>query len=230
MVEMCKFINHNMYEKITDDIMFLSKNWILKFTVLLNRYGDNGKVNYHKEVMYGKQKSNYAVNINRSFDYFLSFECTQRDESGMKPNVNITLRDMYMFKFKLNQVCEWFTSPEHEGLFMRKDGKIIRARSVDPIKLSNLKFGKYIEWEPSVLELNNGSQLIGVFMYFGNDLDYTFLTVDTLLSLKYFVDTFDMFTSAQIMLNYLGRPENGTNLYNMSTYKPELVNTNKFLK
>ena len=64
-------IAHENYEKITDDLLWLSKNWMLKFVVQLNRTTNRfGKVNYHKEVGYYKDNK-YCVNINRSFDYYL---------------------------------------------------------------------------------------------------------------------------------------------------------------
>ena len=52
---MARMVNHNNYEKITDEIMWLNNEWILKFNVILNRYNDKyGRVNYHKEVEYKK--------------------------------------------------------------------------------------------------------------------------------------------------------------------------------
>ena len=44
---------HKNYEKITDDLMWLSNKWMLKFTVILNKNNEKfGKQNYHKEVGY----------------------------------------------------------------------------------------------------------------------------------------------------------------------------------
>ena len=52
MEEVIKIVHKN-YEKITDDIMWLSNSWMLKFSVILNKYDNNNqKQNYHKEVGY----------------------------------------------------------------------------------------------------------------------------------------------------------------------------------
>ena len=50
MVDMVKII-HNNYEKISDDLFWLSNRWVLKFNVKLNKYSDKyGRTNYHKEI------------------------------------------------------------------------------------------------------------------------------------------------------------------------------------
>ena len=124
MIEMAKIV-HNDYEKISDDLLWFSNNWILKFVVNLNKYNEKfGRQNFHKEISY--YKDNYScININRSFDYYLSIESTKRDDSGYKESVIIRLDDLPILKFRLSKVCEWFTSSENKGLFARKDGKII---------------------------------------------------------------------------------------------------------
>ena len=216
MVEAIK-LTHDNYEKITDELMWLSKDWMLKFTVILNRKTDKfGRQNYHKEVGYYKD-NNYCVNINRSFDYFLIIESNTKDYNGIKDSVSIRATDMYVLKFKLNAVAEWFTAEHNQGLFAKKDGKIFMPRSVNPIKITGLMFDKYLEFEPSILTLENGEQMIGVRMYINSDVNSVFMEISRFLGFKDFIETFNMYQSAQLMLNYLQRPEYGENLYDMSS-------------
>ena len=216
MVEAIK-LTHDNYEKITDELMWLSKDWMLKFTVILNRKTDKfGRQNYHKEVGYFKD-NNYCVNINRSFDYFLMIESNTKDYNGIKDSVSIRVTDMYVLKFKLNAVAEWFTAEHNQGLFAKKDGKIFMPRSVNPIRITGLMFDKYLEFEPSILTLENGEQMIGVRMYVNSDVNSVFMEISRFLGFKDFIETFNMYQSAQLMLNYLQRPEYGENLYDMSS-------------
>ena len=216
MIEAIK-LTHDNYEKITDELMWLSKDWMLKFTVILNRKTDKfGRQNYHKEVGYYKD-NNYCVNINRSFDYFLIIESNTKDYNGIKDSVSIRATDMYVLKFKLNAVAEWFTAEHNQGLFAKKDGKIFMPRSVNPIKITGLMFDKYLEFEPSILTLENGEQMIGVRMYVNSDVNSVFMEISRFLGFKDFIETFNMYQSAQLMLNYLQRPEYGENLYDMSS-------------
>lgn len=207
-------IVHKNYEKITDELMWLSKQWILRFTVVLNKYSDKfGRQNYHKEVGYWKN-NDYCININRIFDYYLSIESSSKDEFGNKQSVQIRLSDMYIFVFKLNQVAEWFTAANNRGLFAKKDGKIIMVGGAQPIKVL-LSFDNYIEFEPSILNLDNGDQLIGVRMYLNSDRETLFIDINRFLAFKYFIENFNMYQSAQLMINYLQRPDLGTDIFDI---------------
>lgn len=228
MIEMAKIV-HGNYEKITDDIMWLSSNWLLRFTVCLNRYSDKyGRQNYHKEYGYVKDVNN-CININRSFDYYLHIDSAKRDQFGNKESIMIRNTDIYTFKFKLKLVCEWFTGDSNQGLFARKDGKIIMPRKVEPIKMVGLAADKYLEFEPTVYNADNGDQVVGVRMYLSNDNNSLFMDINRLFSFRYIIDTFNMYQSAQLMLNYLQRPAYGTNFVDLSN-KGKVDNNGKFLK
>ena len=200
-------IIHNDYEKITDKIMYLSAEYILKFTVELNRKTKHGKENYHKEFGYSVDNE-YRVNILRDINSYLSIESLTRADAN-KIQVRIGIKDIYFFKSKLQQVVQWFINDQYKNLFVKKDDRIIIPTKVDSI-IAHVSFGQYIEFEPTTIFFNN-EQLIGVRVYLSSDSISFFMDVNTLLSLNYFIETFNMYQSAQILLNYLGRPENGTN-------------------
>ena len=76
----------------------------------------------------------------------------------------------------------------------------------------NCAFNTYIEFEPSIYNYENSpEQITGVRIFLGSDGISFFMNLNTLFAFKYFIDTFNMYQSAQNMLTYLGRPENGTN-------------------
>ena len=210
MNEMVKII-HNDYEKISDTCMWLSNEFMIKFNVELNKHSDKyGKNNFHKEIGY-QVNGEYRVNINRDFIYYLSIESVHRNMDGNKLQIRITITDIYFLKYKLEEVIQWFVNQKYQNLFMKKDGKIITTIKVDPI-IVNLAFNNYIEFEPSIFSFeNNPEQITGVKVYLGSDNISFFMNVNTLFGFKYFIDIFNMYQSAQNMLNYIGRPENGTN-------------------
>lgn len=207
MREMCTIV-HNDYEKISDRIMFLSNDYMLKFNVELNRRSkDKEKENFHKEFGY-TLNGEYRININREFNSYLSIESVRRIDSN-KVQIKITMNEIFYFKVKLQKAVDWFTTEQFKSLFVKKDDRIIIPVKVDPI-IAHVAYGQYIEFEPSTAMYNN-EQIIGVQVYLSSDNISFFMGINTLLSLNYFIDTFNMYQSAQLMLNYLGRPENGTN-------------------
>lgn len=206
MREMCSIV-HNDYEKISDRIMFLSNDYMLKFNVELNRHKEKEKENFHKEFGYNIN-GEYRININREFNSYLSIESIRRIDSN-KVQIKITINEIYYFKAKLQNVVEWFTTEQFKSLFVKKDGRIIIPVKVEPIR-THVAYGQYIEFEPTTAIYNN-EQIIGVQVYLSSDNISFFMNINTLLSLNYFIDTFNMYQSTQLMLNYIGRPDNGTN-------------------
>lgn len=203
-------ISHNDYEKVSDTVLWLSNEYVLKFNVELNRHNDKkGKINFHSEYGY-TMNGEYRVNIMRTFSYYLSIESVRRDMDGYKAQVRIGPENIYFLKYKLHEVVLWFTSKNHSSLFVKKDGKIIILEKIPPISV-HVQYGQYLEFEPAVQIINNNEQVIGIRIYLNSDGVSFFISANTVLSLCYCIDTFNMYQSAQLMLNYLGRPENGTN-------------------
>lgn len=219
MKELCKII-YNDYEKISDICMWLSNDYVLKFTVELNKHNDKyGKSNFYKEIGYTIDED-YRVNINRDFIYYLSIESIKKTLDGNKLNIRIGLNDIYFLKYKLEQAISWFTDKYFENLFARdNNNKIVMTMKPNPIKI-DLSFGNYIEIEPSIFTFDNTlEQLTGVRIYLSSDSNSLFMNINTLFGFKYFIDTFNMYQSAQNMLNFLGRPEYGTNYFEYSPIK-----------
>lgn len=205
-------IVHNNYEKITDDIFWLNQKWVLRFSVRLNKYSDKyGRVNYHKEVMYNRGRD-VCINISRSFDYYFTIDSLFKDDNGQKESVYITPMNFIPFRNNFNLALEWFTSSTYQNLFAKKDGKIFIPRSVEPIEMNIAD--KLIILEPTVNEFNN-EQVIGINIFI-NNYERIFIDVNKLFVICDLLNNFNMFQSAQLMINYVNRPEYGENIFNMS--------------
>lgn len=208
MKEMCKIV-YNDYEKISDFIMFLNPEYVLKFNVELSKKDKNkNRESFHKEFGYNFEGS-YRININRNIFPYLSIESIKK-ANGKKIQIRIGINEIYFFSLRLNQATSWFTSSEYKNLFVIKNGRIIIPEKVDSIKINTL-FDTYIEIEPTTIMFNNSEQVTGVRFYLDSDNISFFMDTDTLLSFNYFISNFNMYQSAQLMLNYIGRPEFGTN-------------------
>lgn len=220
--EMVKIV-HNDYEKISDTCMWLSRDYVLKFTVELNRHPEHRKENYYKEFGYNSQDGDYRVNISRDINAYLSIESTRRSIEGNKLQLRIGINEIYFFKYKLKEVVSWFTSDKYKNLFVKKDGKIIIASKINPV-IVKVMFDGYIEFEPTILTLENSDQIIGVKIYLSSDSIFLFMDVNMLLSFSYFIDTFNIYQSAQLMLAYIGKPDNGTNYSEFNQQRQNYTN------
>lgn len=210
----------HQYEKISDDLDMIGPNTIIRFNVVLSRKGEDGKrYSFHKEYQYRSEKYNEnLITIRRHFDYYLTIENIKATEFGVKEYIIIGLRDMYYFKESLKTASQWFISKQFEKLYVRnKEKKLVMLGKAEPIVINGLVMDKYITLEPIIYineRLSYGVR--GVRMYLSSDNNFVDMTVDTFMEIVYLVDSLNMYQSAQLMVNYLQRPEYGTNIYTFS--------------
>jgi len=205
-------INTN-YEKIVDDLYYMGSNIIVKFNVSLARKKEDGSRNsFHHEFEYTMNKyisTRNLVTIKRQFEYYLSIENIKAID-GQREYIYIGVQDFMQFQQRIIESTKWFTSSEFENLFAKKDDKIIMLGKVEPIDISFNKGNKSIRVEPIILNYEDKT-LTGVRFYLCSLDNYVDIDVDRYMGFVYLISTLNMFQSAQIMLNYIGRPEDGTN-------------------
>lgn len=209
-------ISHKDYEKISD-IVYNNGRLVIKLNVKLTSYSDNkGRISYHREVGYFNEKAKEIVyNINRQFDYFLSIE----DYKGSN-YIMIGINQYMSLVSMLDDIFKWFIDSKFHGLFARKDDReLVVARSVKPVRIDYLPMGKWLEAIPKAIEFPNGDYATGLRLYLSSYESYVDITFDELQGMIYILRNFNMFIAAQNMINYLQRPEFGTNLYSMQTIK-----------
>lgn len=216
-------ISYEQYDKISDDIYFIGNNTIMKFNVSLSKDINNMRSHFHKEFKYNSKYSNCnsLVTIKRSFDFYISIENIKKDDSGIKEFIRIGVSEILLVRYKLQEVLKWFTSNEFQNLYGKKGKKLLILGRVSNIIIDRLPMNKYIEFEPTVCDYDTES-VPGVRMYLSSKTNYVDINVDRLMGLIYLMDSINMYESAQLMINYLQRPENGTNLYSFTGQEAEM--------
>lgn len=216
-------LNHGDYNKITDDVYMLDLNVMLKMSVVLYTGKGDYRVNYHREFGYYDKNVNREMHsVRRTYDYFLSIENT-RAINGYKEFIRIGPSEIMLVRRGLENVIRWFNDKEFENLFGYRKGKLVTARSVDPISISELPMRKYLVFEPIVVEYNDTRNL-GVRMYISSTDNYIDVPINRFMGFVHTIFDINMFMCAQIMLSYFGRPEFGTNLHSFNTVGDDEVN------
>ncbi len=215
-------IVYHDYEKISDDLCWIGYKCVLRMNVKLGSKGTDGtRYHFHKEFQY---VSNYSdrpklVSIRRSFEYFLSIEKTDIKESIM-----ITIKDILLLRMKMNQVFKWFS----DKTFAYKNKQMIILDKKKPIVIP-VTGNKYIKFEPAVIVGQDERQIQGVRLSLNSDDVYADMTVDTYAGFLYIINTIDMYNAAQNMINYLGRPDFGTNIYKYESEYTEKSSDSKIM-
>lgn len=219
---------YSTYEKMTDDLYWLSTNLLLRFNVILAHYDkDSGRRNiFHKEFKYPSTKTEYSLKtIRRSFDYYLSLETYFRRELDERIFIPIKVQDILSIRMGLQVVFSWFNDKQFEGLYVTKNGRLIMTSPTPSYVISQLPGGTYIEFKPIIIQKNAGvdDKEPGIYMGFSDSFGIR-LTLSRFMGFKYIMDSINMYESAQLMLNYLGRPDLGSFLYSFAEDKKHDVN------
>lgn len=207
------------YEKLVDDIYQLNYNSILRFNVILNKkLNDGRRYSFHHEYEYKSDKyidQDRLITLKRTFDFYLSLENIKPDERGIKEFIMIKPQNIILVRQKLNEATNWFTN---SNLFAYdKTGKMIMLGKVNPIQILGLPMDKYISLEPVIMTYNDNTSFeSGIRIYMSSNENYIDLSIDRFMALVYFINSINMYESAQLLLNYV-RPELGTNLYNFNS-------------
>ena len=205
------------YEKITDEIMIIANRVDLRMNVNLASYINNKRIEYHREVEYYSQKAHKnLINIKRNFDYYLTIEHLVN-----KNYIRIGLTDITKLKRALNESYKFFTEPKYKNLYVKKDGELILYMNPDPILITGLSMDNYLKFEPCIYTNFRGESERGLRMYLSSEEAFCDISLNKLEAFIYIIESINLYESAQLLLNYIQRPEFGYNLYTFNT-EPEI--------
>lgn len=210
------------YDKISDEVLSLGLNVVLKFNVSLSKTsGERKRFHFYKEYEYPSRCDdieNY-ITIKRSFDYYMSLENVTKPKTGKgeKAFIRIGPSEYMRFKQALEVVMSWFTDKKFKGLFVKNNGKLIMTSGAPELLFDRLPQGKYIHFIPTVIDYGRGNDMMepGVTISLADLDNNVSISVDRLMGLYYVVSSYNMFQSAQIMVGYLGCP-GGVNRFTIS--------------
>lgn len=196
------------YDKISDDLCWLGNKCIVRMVVRLANKGKDGtRYHFHKEFKYQSSYTNNPelITIRRSFEYYISIDHLESGDSG----VMITIRDILLLRMKISEVFNWF----YDKTFAIKNGKMIILEKKKPVYIDNLVGNKSLTFEPIVYTDFEDKQSKGIRITLNNPDIYTDVSANSFAGFVYIINSIDMFTAAQNMINYISHPDFGTNLY-----------------
>lgn len=210
-------------DKMSDIVYIIGNNAVLKFNTGFAKVVGGKRNFYYNEFEYpveGLENIKSLTTIRRNFDYYLSIENIVKPTNGSeKAFIRIGPSEYFLIKNNLEKIIEWFNSPKYSNLFATYNGKLIITTPTPECKIKRLPMGKYIEFVPYIIDrgIANVDKEPGVRMYLSSPDNYCDMNLDRIMGLYYSVMSFNMYLSASNMLNYVGRPEPGTNKVVLAT-------------
>lgn len=205
---MKQILHYEDYETVSDTIYSFG-NFTLKFITKLsyNNQGDNRR-HYYSECTYNSQKYNKPLtSIQRKINSYLLIENFKFADDGKKEYFMIRYQDMYEVRLKF-AIMQSIMS---EAYVYNSNNRLELSKVYDPVCID--VNGRHLEMIPVVLNYDS-SQSRGVRITLQTCDNYSDITLEQFLGLKYILDNADIYGYTLSVLSYLGRPEFGTNNYN----------------
>ena len=212
------------YDKISDDLCWLGNKVVVRMVVKLANKGKDGtRYHFHKEFKYDTQYTNKkdALTIRRSFNYYISIDSLEYKGCS----VIISINDILLLRAKITEAFGWF----YDKTFAMKNDKMIILEKKKPITIDGLIGGKFLMFEPIVYIDYEDKQSKGIRITLSDNNTFTDVPANVFSGFMYIINSIDMFTAAQNMINYIGHPDFGTNLFTFekSEYTSEEVISNR---
>lgn len=194
------------YDMISDLIDWLGMNVQYKFVVKLANKDKNGSRNpFHKEYKYPSTYNDVetSTSIVRSFDYYVTIE-------NKREGVYIQIRqaNLIMVQTVLSQMTEYLFNDSYWGV---KEKKLVLKGKPQPIYIQNLPMCKWLGFELIVIEYE-GIYDKGIRITLADESQYVDVRIDSFMGFVSFMSNLNMYQSALSIVNYLQRPEYGTNM------------------
>lgn len=201
------------YDSIIDDIYNLGKGLFLRMCVKLSNKDKNGNRNYfHKEYRYPSKYIDQSYNrtIKRSYDYYLLLEKKSYADNDIDCYIQIRPNNMIFIQSMLNSGINWLMD---DKLYKVKDRRLIIINKPNMVKSIGLPMGLWLGIEPCVIYYeNNDTYDKGIRLFLSSEDKFIDISGDSFFGLVYTLSTFNMYECSINLLNYLEKPEMGTNL------------------
>jgi hypothetical protein len=194
------------YDKIYDIVMHLGMNCVLKFNVSLSSQGkDNNRQFAYSEYEYHSNKYGCnLVTVKIDADYYLSIENVVAMNGYQKAFIRIGLVEIVKLKSALEVCYEWFHDSSYSGLFIKSNGRLMLGHVANPFIIDNLPMGKYLKFEPCVVErINTGDLFPGISIELGEPGNTVELDINLFHAFREVISNFNMYLAYSMMMSSL---------------------------
>lgn len=209
---------YNEIDSISDDVLHLGNGLYLRMVVKLGKKDKEGSRDYfHKEYRYNSKyiDQKNSISIKRSFDYFLLIEKKKYRDDDMDCYIQIRPNNMIILNSAISKCVPWLFD---KNLFKIRNNKLELTTRVEVVKVYGLPLESWIGFEPiPIYNESNDSYDKGIRIYLSSDDKYIDISGSNFLGLVYTLNSFDMYSTAINLLNYIQRPEIGINLISFET-------------
>lgn len=207
------------YDKISSNVGFYG-NLVLKHEVKLNKVNNMDKTRefFHREYEYDSKvysDTNSLRKIDLSFRSYLLLAVNNNKDLDWsdRKQIYITTSNEYTLIRQLERMERMFY--DNESMFLMDGDKLILSSDFKKPTLFKMN-NNTIRLEPTVFVDDSNESYEAVNIYINDTNNFSVLTLSQLGNLIFTLKSINIYSAGLQLINYFGRPENGTNLTNMS--------------
>lgn len=200
--------------KISSTIFWFGPNTVLRINAALwTNSAKYGRRSYHREVRYYNEKvGKQLVNINLDIDAYATIEQLKPTDKSEKAFIKLRSSDIFTLRTAVETMYR-LLDKEFTNLFKMKNGKPVIAKKIKPIELSCSNAMNYLVFSPDIIEAKNNSCKGGIRLNLSSNTNYILMDMNKLLELRETLNLINLPMYGQMLINYIGRPNFGTNLF-----------------
>jgi hypothetical protein len=215
-----------LYNKFTDNLLYLGSNALLSMNVVLYKYSNDGSNRdyFYREVQYLDKFGNVCRKGTRNIDAFLTIS-NLTAVGGYKESIIVRGRDLEMLRVFLIPKLETIIQNFQEVFQYRENNKLYVNETIKPISI-DMSGNKYLVFKPGVHKLYSEKVIPCMEMYLNSPDNISVLTFQTVYDFMYIIRTFQIQNYASNMLAYYTKNlPMGLNMYDMTSQ--QFVNDSK---
>ena len=201
------------YDKISDTIMYFTKEIYLNFCINLTRKNNNtGRIShFHNEYGYN---NDYLGKDSRIIKRFIDAYFVINDSNDFKNNIIIRPKDIVMLRLLFNDmVLPWFIGSKRVFKLDNIGKLVLKGKyGVAEFPLSDYKF---MSFKPIVIDYEDETTKEGIRICFNSNDNYIDINIDKFLEFYYFIQYTDIYNAAISLMNYIKTQPYGENYYDM---------------
>lgn len=203
-------INFLDYDKITDTLMYFSREISLNFCVNLTRKNQQGNViHFHSEYNFYNEslgKNSYSIKRNITPSFIIN------DNKDYRNSILIRPQDVSLLQMVLNSnIIPWVIGPKRI-YHMNQDNKLIIKGKWNQVDFP-LSDYKYISFAPIIITYQDSTMKEGIRFTINDKTNYVDIDINKFMEFYYYICNTDMYNAAIGLLNYVKTGPYGENLY-----------------
>lgn len=199
------------YDRITDQIFYLSENLSLNFTTVLSRKDRTGaRMFFHYETEY--QSKYIGTDIARSIKRIMNFYFTIDNKNDFGNGFILRTNDVLIFCMIIEQQLLPLYFDSVKRIYKVIDDRLVIKGEYKDIMYAQSDY-KFISLAPIVCTYEDGTYKEGVRMTVNNESEYVDLDIDKFMGFYYLLKKTDMYSVAANMVTYVKQQPYGTNIF-----------------